>query len=132
MAGSRFQGLVHISQLAKDRVENIHEVVTVNDEVFVKVLKYFFSRFFVHLIDYDIYPCKIQVIKIEENLPDGKTRISLSMKYCSQADGKDRDPNGFEAEADEKRKGPKKSGDHSCVCVYLCVCMIVCVCSVCL
>lgn len=37
MAGSRFQGLVHISQIAKDRVENIYEVVTVNDEVFVKV-----------------------------------------------------------------------------------------------
>ena len=37
MAGTRFQGLVHISQLAKDRVENISEVVTVNDEVFVKV-----------------------------------------------------------------------------------------------
>lgn len=37
MAGTRFQGLVHISQLAKDRVENINEVVTVNDEVFVKV-----------------------------------------------------------------------------------------------
>ena len=42
MAGSRFQGLVHISQLAKDRVENINEVVTVNDEVFVKVQAHFF------------------------------------------------------------------------------------------
>lgn len=80
--------------------------------------------------DYDIYPYEIQVIKIEENLPDGKSRISLSMKYCSQADGKDRDPNGFEAEADDKRKGPKKSGDrssHVCVfvCVYVCVCLSV-------
>ena len=81
--------------------------------------------------DYDIHPYKIQVIKIEENLPDGKSRISLSMKYCSQADGKDRDPNGFEAEADDKRKGPKKSGDHlMSVCLFVCVC--VCVCSVCL
>jgi hypothetical protein len=59
------------------------------------------------------------VIKIEENLPDGKSRISLSMKYCSQSDGTDRDPNGFEAETDDKRRKPKGSG--KCVCV--CVCM---------
>ena len=72
------------------------------------------------------------MIKIEENLPDGKSRISLSMKYCSQADGKDRDPNGFEAEADDKRKGPKKSGDHlMSVCLFVCVCVCVCVLFVC-
>lgn len=47
MAGTRFQGLVHISQLAKDRVENINEVVTVNDEVFVKVHKHFISHLIV-------------------------------------------------------------------------------------
>ena len=50
------------------------------------------------------------MIKIEENLPDGKSRISLSMKYCSQSDGTDRDPNGFEAETDDKRRRPKSSG----------------------
>jgi hypothetical protein len=33
------------------------------------------------------------------------------MKYCSQSDGADRDPNGFEAETDEKRRKPKSSGN---------------------
>jgi polyribonucleotide nucleotidyltransferase len=47
MAGTRFQGLVHISQLAKDRVENINDVVTVNDEVFVKV-KIFSHKVYSH------------------------------------------------------------------------------------
>ena len=83
LSGTKFQGLVHISQMAKDRVENVSEVVSVGDDVFVKV------------------------IKIEENVGgDSKSRISLSMKYCSQTDGTDRDPNGFEAETDEKRRKP--------------------------
>ena len=87
LSGTKFQGLVHISQMAKDRVENVSEVVSVRDDVFVKV------------------------IKIEENVGgDGKSRISLSMKYCSQTDGTDRDPNGFEAETDEKRRKPKSNG----------------------
>ena len=51
------------------------------------------------------------MIKIEEGNGDGKSRISLSMKYCSQSDGADRDPNGFEAETDEKRRKPKSSGN---------------------
>ena len=87
LSGTKFQGLVHISQMAKDRVEIVSEVVSVGDDVFVKV------------------------IKIEENVGgDGKSRISLSMKYCSQTDGTDRDPNGFEAETDEKRRKPKSNG----------------------
>ena len=28
---------VHISQLAKDRVENVNDIVSVGDEIFVKV-----------------------------------------------------------------------------------------------
>ena len=90
LSGTKFQGLVHISQMAKDRVENVSEVVSVGDDVFVKV------------------------IKIEENVGgESKSRISLSMKYCSQTDGTDRDPNGFEAETDEKRRKPKSNGNQS-------------------
>lgn len=87
LTGTRFQGLVHISQIAKDRVETVSEIVSIGDDVYVKI------------------------IKIEENVGgDGKSRISLSMKYCSQTDGTDRDPNGFEAETDEKRRKPKSNG----------------------
>ena len=39
LVGTRFQGLVHISQLSKDRVENVSEFVTLSDDVFVKVIK---------------------------------------------------------------------------------------------
>lgn len=61
LSGTRFQGLCHISQIAKDRIENPAEVVSIGDDVYVKV------------------------IKIEESgNGDGKSRISLSMKYCSQ------------------------------------------------
>jgi predicted RNA-binding protein with RPS1 domain len=52
-------GLVHISQLAKDRVENTSDVVEVHESVFVKVLS----------------------IELDK---EGKEKVSLSMKYCSQ------------------------------------------------
>jgi hypothetical protein len=52
------RGLVHISQLAKDRVEKASDVVEEEEEVYVKVLS------------------------IEDN--DGKQKISLSMKFCGQ------------------------------------------------
>ena len=57
----------------------------------------------------DVY---VKIIKIEESgNGDGKSRISLSMKYCSQSDGSDRDPSGFDAENDEKRRKPKSNGN---------------------
>lgn len=52
-------GLVHISQLAKDRVESVRDVVEENEEIYVKVLS----------VDVD---------------PEGRQKISLSMKYCGQ------------------------------------------------
>jgi predicted RNA-binding protein with RPS1 domain len=72
------QGLIHISQLSRERVENPSEVVSIGDDVFVKVM----------------------VAEITE----GKPRISLSMKYLNQTDGTDQDPNGIYAELDEKKK----------------------------
>ena len=48
-------------------------------------------------------------MKIEEESGSAKCRISLSMKHCNQSDGADRDPNGYEAEADERKRKPKSS-----------------------
>jgi predicted RNA-binding protein with RPS1 domain len=73
--------------MAKERVENVNDIVTVGDDVYVKVMK------------------------IEEAGADGKSRISLSMKYCSQSDGTDRDPNGIDAETDERKRKPRSSGE---------------------
>ena len=39
LSGTRFQGLCHISQIAKDRIENPAEVVSIGDDVYVKVIK---------------------------------------------------------------------------------------------
>jgi ribosomal protein S1 len=81
------QGLVHVSQMAKDRVENAADIVSQGDEIYVKV------------------------ITIEDGSEDRpKTRISLSMKYCSQSDGADRDPNGVLAEQDGRKRKPQHSG----------------------
>ena len=52
-------GLVHISQLAKDRVESVRDVLEENEEIYVKVLS----------VDVDA---------------EGRQKISLSMKYCGQ------------------------------------------------
>ena len=77
--GHKQQGLVHISQLAKDRVESVSEVVTVDQMVYVKVLA------------------------IEGDNP-ARPKISLSMKYADQSNGVDRDPNGVDAELNARRK----------------------------
>jgi predicted RNA-binding protein with RPS1 domain len=39
LLGTRYQGLIHISQLYDTRVENVADVVSVNDMVWVKVLQ---------------------------------------------------------------------------------------------
>eukprot|EP01036_Dinobryon_divergens_P039691 gene39691-52367_t len=59
------------------------DVVSVGDEIFVKV--------------------------ISSGIVDGKPRISLSMKYTNQTDGTDKDPNGFQAGIDAKRKLQSRS-----------------------
>lgn len=57
--GYKSHGLVHISQIARDRVNSVEDVISISDEVYVKVLK----------------------IEMDEN---GRDKISLSMKYCDQ------------------------------------------------
>jgi predicted RNA-binding protein with RPS1 domain len=51
---------VHISQLARDRVEAVGDVVDMHQDVFVKV------------------------IEVEPAAGGGANKISLSMRYCSQ------------------------------------------------
>lgn len=57
--GFKSHGLVHISQIAKDRVNAVEDVVILNESVFVKV------------------------INVESD-DRGRPKISLSMKYCDQ------------------------------------------------
>ena len=83
--GFRCQGLVHISQIARDRVEDVSEVVAVDQEVFVKVLSVDFEN-------------------------PARPKISLSMKYASQSDGSDRDPNGVDAESMDRKRRPRQGG----------------------
>lgn len=85
--GFKPNGLVHISQLAKDRVERPEHVVALDQEVFVKVLSV-------------------------ENGDEirRKPKISLSMKYADQSTGADRDRNGIDAELEQRRKKSYSSG----------------------
>ncbi|KAL1522280.1 hypothetical protein AB1Y20_017274 [Prymnesium parvum] len=72
--GFRKQGLLHVSQISEERIEggDVESIIPVGHEVYVKV------------------------IAIDEEA--GK--LSLSMKYCSQRNGRDLDPTHMEALAD--------------------------------
>jgi predicted RNA-binding protein with RPS1 domain len=70
------QGLLHISEISKLRVENIREVLSVGEKVWVKVIK----------------------------IADGK--MSLSMRVVSQRDGTDIDPNNVELMLTEQKRKP--------------------------
>ena len=65
-------GLVHISQISQQRVEDIKEVLSLEEEVFVKVLSIEKKR---DLSDEG---------KREGGGRESKVNISLSMKYCDQ------------------------------------------------
>ena len=100
MVGFRKQGLVHISQLADFKVESTAEFVSAGDEVFVKVIS---------LGDGDG----------EGRGGGGALKISLSMKYVSQGDGRDLDPGHAQSSMDGTRnKVPSPNGGSlpSCPC----------------
>lgn len=86
LSNYRARGLVHKSQLASYRVENVDDAVTVNDGVYVKVVEV-----------------------TEEPHEDGSGRmrhkVSLSMKYANQDDGTDLDPSGEQAAEELARRG---------------------------
>ena len=82
----RSQGLCHVSHVARDKVESIDDVLTLNQDCYIKVLS----------------------VEMQAN---GRPRISLSIKYANQSDGTDRDPNKIEQEMEEKRRQPR--GDQA-------------------
>jgi len=84
MPGCKKQGLVHISQISRERVENPEDVLSRGDRIF----------------------CKL--ISIDEN---GK--IGLSMKMVNQTTGEDQDPNQVQLSLEEQRKksGVKRKFD---------------------
>jgi hypothetical protein len=69
------------------RIENVEDVLELGQEVFVKVLK----------------------VEMQEGQGSGppRAKISLSIKWVSQTDGSDKDPEGIEQEAEERRRRPK-------------------------
>lgn len=73
------QGLVHISELSRSRVESVSDVVEVGDSVFVKVL---------------------------EVRPGAPPKLSLSMKYCDQGTGADLDANAVDWSVKRDRQKP--------------------------
>jgi len=79
LPGLRKNGLLHISQLSNQRIEasDLPDILEVGQDVYVKVTS----------IDADA------------------GRYSLSMKLCSQSDGRDLDPTHVEALSDADRRG---------------------------
>ncbi|MCK0069299.1 polyribonucleotide nucleotidyltransferase [Kordiimonas laminariae] len=79
--GSR-DGLVHISELVEERVENVTDVVKEGDEVYVKCLEI-----------------------------DGRGKVRLSMRVVDQETGEE-DPDARPAKAaPQKKRGPRKDRD---------------------
>eukprot|EP01082_Thalassiosira_pseudonana_P014781 g13189.t1.1.5e17418b g13189 g13189.t1 contig8:114374-115540(-) len=85
-------GLVHISQLHNTKVENVNDVVSLEDEVWVKVMD-------------------VQVEQIEGSGEDGggftrqRHKVKLSMKYVNQDNGEDLDEGNEQLEQDMARSG---------------------------
>jgi len=84
LPGFRKNGLLHISQISNSRVdaEDLPHILEVGQEVFVKVTA----------------------------VDVAAGRYSLSMKLCSQSDGRDLDPTHVEAQSDADRKGSGGGG----------------------
>ncbi|KAL7531250.1 hypothetical protein ACHAXR_003936 [Thalassiosira sp. AJA248-18] len=86
LQSSPISGLVHISQLHANKITNVTDVVSIDDEVWVKVMD-------------------VQVESIEDD--SGKTRqrhkVKLSMKYVHQDTGQDLDPENEQLEGDLQR-----------------------------
>mmetsp|Transcript_22036 Transcript_22036/g.47920 ORF Transcript_22036/g.47920 Transcript_22036/m.47920 type:complete len:400 (-) Transcript_22036:30-1229(-) len=86
LESSPISGLVHISQLHANRITDVSDVVSLDDEVWVKVMD-------------------VQVESIEDDT--GRTRqrhkVKLSMKYVHQDTGQDLDPENEQLEGDMQR-----------------------------
>lgn len=91
---SPVSGLVHISQLYSTKIDNVADVVSLDMEVFVKVIG-------------------VQVETIEDETT-GRTRqrhkVKLSMKYVNQDTGQDLDPENENIENDIQRSSRGSGG----------------------
>ena len=93
-SSSPISGLVHISQLYTSKVSNVSDIVSLNDEVWVKVID----------------------VQVENTTDDvtGKTRsrhkVKLSMKYVNQETGNDLDPENELFEEDRLRITNRSGG----------------------
>lgn len=73
-----YSGLVHISQLCDARVEQVQDVVSAEDSVFVKVL--------------EVQHEEPSDIREGADWRPPRVKLKLSMKYVDQNDGRDLDP----------------------------------------
>jgi len=87
-AFNHMQGLIHISQIAKEKIENVADILSIGQEVFVKV------------------------VNVEIDDMSRRTKLSLSMKYCSQSDGTDKDPQGIDSEAEQRRRSSRMAAEN--------------------
>ena len=91
--GFRLSALVHITQLAKMRVEKVEDVVSLNEDIYVKI---------------------VGIEETETTRDDGKPmtkrKIKGSIKYCDQSDGTDLDPDGREVAEEEQRREARLAG----------------------
>ena len=85
------QGLLHKSQICAERIENVENVLQVGD------------------------PLKVKVITIGESTDNQRPKISLSMRFVAQRDGRDLDPNNVELFQSLERKKPYKDYKQSII-----------------
>ncbi|KAL7489927.1 hypothetical protein ACHAW6_015666 [Cyclotella cf. meneghiniana] len=93
---SHHSGLVHISQLHPTKIEHVRDVVDVDMQVYVKIMR-------------------VETLQQhDERSADPRTktkhRIRLSMKYVNQENGHDDDPDNTRTEIDSSRSGRKGGG----------------------
>jgi len=96
LESSPVSGLVHISQLHESRITDVNDVVSLHDEVWVKVMH----------VD-------VETITDEDNGRERQRhRVKLSMKYVHQDTGQDLDPDNERLQDDMQRGGGSGRGDN--------------------
>ncbi|XP_029022872.1 nucleolar protein of 40 kDa [Betta splendens] len=78
LPGYKKEGLVHVSEMSASRVENASDIVSMGEQVWIKV--------------------------IGREIQGDKVKLSFSMKAVNQGTGRDLDPNNVMAEQDARRR----------------------------
>lgn len=81
---ARLNGLVHKSQVSKNRIDDVSEILHVGDNVWCKII----------------------------SLGEDNAKISLSMKVVNQGTGEDLDPAGVQISQDEKKRREPVNFQH--------------------